>query len=141
MLWVKAFHIIFVVTWFAGLFYLPRLFVYHATATDQISIDRFRIMERRLFIMTCIGAAGTLVLGFWLTLGWYASAISSFWLLSKLALVLLLVIFHLWLGLHTHWLASHNPERSDRFYRLANEIPSLFLIAIVILVVVKPGVG
>lgn len=138
MLWIKAFHIIFMVTWFAGLFYLPRLFVYHATTQDQLSIDRFRVMERRLFIMTCIGGAGTIIFGFWLTFGWFTNVVASGWFLAKLALVLGLLAFHLWLGFHSHWLASHAPSRGDRFYRLVNEIPSLALIAIVILVVVKP---
>ena len=100
MLWVKAFHIIFMVTWFAGLFYLPRLFVYHAMSDDQISIDRFKIMERKLFygIMTP-GAIITIVLGIWLLIdyAWQAYA-GVLWLHIKLALVGVLIVYHVYCG-------------------------------------------
>ena len=100
MLWVKAFHIIFMVTWFAGLFYLPRLYVYHAMSDDQVSIDRFKIMERKLFfgIMTP-GAIITLVLGFWLLIDYAWAAYSSAgWLHAKLALIAVLVVYHIYCG-------------------------------------------
>src|SRR5919108_5438515 len=95
MLWVKSFHLIFMVTWFAGLFYLPRLFVYHATAQDPISLERFKLMERRLFwgIMTPGGVA-TIVFGVWLWLGWFRGA--GGWFHAKVALVALLAGYHLW---------------------------------------------
>src|SRR3954471_18775729 len=95
MLWIKALHIIFMVTWFAALFYLPRLFVYHAQAEDRPSLERFKIMERKLFwgIMTP-GAVLTIVFGVWLWLGWFRGA--GAWLHAKIFLVFLLVLFHLW---------------------------------------------
>ncbi|HVA54816.1 MAG TPA: CopD family protein [Gammaproteobacteria bacterium] len=136
MSWVLAFHIIFMVTWFAGLFYLPRLFVYHAEASDEISLRRFETMERRLFIIMNIGATGTIIFGSWLLLGWWLPP--PVWLYVKLALVVLLIIYHI----YCHKLLMdfrHNINRhSSRFYRWFNEIPGLLLIAIVILVVVKP---
>jgi len=136
MFWVLALHIIFMVTWFAGLFYLPRLFVYHAESSDEISLRRFEIMERRLFIIMNIGAAGTIIFGLWLLLGWWLPP--PVWLHIKLALVVLLILYHI----YCHKLLMdfrHNKNRhSSRFYRWFNEIPGLLLIAIVILVVVKP---
>ncbi len=136
MLWVKALHIIFMVTWFAGLFYLPRLFVYHATANDAPSMDRFKIMERKLFygIMTP-GAVLTIVFGVWLWLGY---GISGTWLHAKLAIVLMTVAYHLWCWkLLTAFKLDRN-MRTHVWYRVFNEVPVLFLIATVILVVVKP---
>ena len=140
MLWVKALHIIFMVTWFAGLFYLPRLFVYHAMATDREGIDRFKIMERKLLfgIMTP-GGVLTLVFGFWTLFmnGWAAYA-GSLWLHAKLVLVLLLVIYHICcLKLFLDFKHERN-TRSHVWYRFFNEIPVVFLIIIVILAVVRP---
>lgn len=137
MLWLKAFHIIFVVTWFAGLFYLPRLFVYHATATDQIGIERYAIMERRLFAMMTIGA--TLAALFGLSMLVAVPAYLHFgWLHAKLSLVLVLVGYHLWCyRLMLAFRAGRN-RHSAAWYRWFNEAPSLLLIAIVILAVVKP---
>ncbi|HYJ19001.1 MAG TPA: CopD family protein, partial [Burkholderiales bacterium] len=96
MLWIKAFHIIFMVTWFAGLFYLPRLFVYHAQSEDSVSRERFKVMERKLFfgIMTP-GAILTIGFGMWL---WLAYGFYGGWLHAKLALVAVLVIYHLYCG-------------------------------------------
>ncbi len=140
MLWVKAFHVIFMVTWFAALFYLPRLFVYHASSTDTISNDRFKIMERKLFygIMTP-GAIITIVLGFWMLFDYAWQAYSSMlWLHIKLALVVLLVIYHLYCWkLLNLFKADKNPY-SHVFYRWFNEIPVFMLIGIIILVIVKP---
>lgn len=136
MLWVKAFHIVFMVAWFAGLFYLPRLFVYHAQAEDAVSRERFKVMERKLFrgIMTpCMGL--TLLLGLWLWLGF---GVTGAWLHAKLVFVVLLVAHHHWLGHLVKVFARDANTRSHVFYRWINEIPLLYLVAIVVLVVVKP---
>jgi putative membrane protein len=139
MLWIKAFHIIAMVTWFAGLFYLPRLFVYHAMSDDLISQERFKIMERKLYfgIMTP-GAVLTIALGIWLLYlyGW-ALYKTSLWLHLKLSLVLLLIIFHLYCGYLRKQFYLNKNKHSHVFYRWLNEVPVLFLIAIVILTVVK----
>jgi putative membrane protein len=139
MLWIKALHIIFMVTWFAGLFYLPRLFVYHAMSTDDISQARFLIMERKLFfgIMTP-GAVLTIFFGAWLILVNPLAYMSMIWLHAKLGLVALLVLYHLYLGKCYFAFKKHANTHSHVFYRILNEVPVLFLIAIVILVVVKP---
>lgn len=137
MLWLKAFHIVFIVTWFAGLFYLPRLFVYHATASDAVSNERFKVMERRLFVMTTIGAGLSVIFGVaMLTL---APAMLAFgWLHAKLTLVAVLIGYHLWCyRLMLDFRAGRN-RRSERWLRGFNEVPSLLLIGIVLLVVVKP---
>ena len=138
MLWVKAFHIVFMVTWFAGLFYLPRLFVYHALAEDAPSRERFKVMERKLFwgIMTP-GAVLTIALGLWLWLGWFRGAGS--WLHAKLALVALLVGYHLWCYRLLKAFAADANRRSHAWYRWFNEIPVLLLVATVLLVVLKPS--
>jgi len=137
MLWVKSLHIVFMVTWFAGLFYLPRLFVYHALAQDQTSIERFRVMERKLYygIMTP-GALLTIVLGLWLWSAWFADARG--WLHAKLALVGLLIGYHLWCGKLLADFKHGRNRRSHVWYRWFNELPVLLLIAVVILAVVKP---
>ena len=140
MLWVKALHIIFMVTWFAGLFYLPRLFVYHAMSTDQTSIDRFRIMERKLYygIMTP-GMVLTLLFGFWTLylFGWKSYG-DTLWLHVKIALVFVLVLYHLFCGKLVRDFRQNRNRHSHVWYRWFNEIPVLFLIAIVILAVVRP---
>jgi putative membrane protein len=136
MLWIKSFHIIFMVTWFAGLFYLPRLFVYHAMSDDQPSIDRFKIMERKLFygIMTP-GAIITVVLGFWL---WFGYGFSGGWLHAKVALVLILVAYHVWCGKLMIDFKHDRNTKTHVWYRWFNEVPVAFLIAIIILVELKP---
>ena len=136
MLWVKALHIVFMVTWFAGLFYLPRLFVYHANTQDEAGRARFKIMERKLYfgIMTP-GALLTIAFGMWLWLGY---GVSGAWLHAKLLLVAVLIGYHLWCGkLVTDFKHDRN-RRSHVWYRWFNEFPVLILIAVVILVVVKP---
>ncbi len=140
MLWAKAFHIIFMVTWFSGLFYLPRLYVYHAKADDLISKERFKIMEKKLFyyIMTP-GAMLTIFFGLWLLSYNPAGYLRMPWLQYKLGLVLLLVFYHLYLGKLLHDFKHDNNQRGDRFYRFINEIPSVLLIVIVILAIVKPS--
>ena len=137
MLWIKALHIIFMVTWFAGLFYLPRLFVYHAMAEDRAGIERFKVMERKLYwgIMTP-GAVLTLAFGLWLWLGWFRGA--GGWVHGKLILALLLAAYHLWCG---KLLADFKHDRNTKthlWFRWFNEFPVLILFAAVLLVVLKP---
>jgi len=136
MLWIKAFHIFFMVTWFAGLFYLPRLFVYHAMSDDKVSIERFKVMERKLYfgIMTP-GAVLTLVFGFWLWLGY---GFSGGWLLAKLALVVVLIIYHVWCGRIVKQFRDDGNVRGHVFYRWFNEFPVLILLGCILLVVLKP---
>ena len=136
MLWIKTFHIVFMVAWYAGLFYLPRLFVYHAMAEDPVSRERFKVMERKLYrgIMTPSMIA-TLALGFWL---WFDYGFQGGWLHAKVAIVALLVIHHLWLGRLVGVFARDENQRSHVFYRWINEIPLLYLIGAVALVVMKP---
>jgi putative membrane protein len=135
MLWLKAFHIIFMVTWFAGLFYLPRLFVYHAMSKDKISLERFVIMERKLFygIMTP-GGIITIILGFWLLDYGY----SGLWLNIKLLLVLLLVIYHGYCFKYLMDFKHNRNKHSHIFFRWFNEVPVILLIAIILLVELKP---
>ncbi|HEY1898983.1 MAG TPA: protoporphyrinogen oxidase HemJ [Steroidobacteraceae bacterium] len=140
MLWLKAFHLVFVVTWFAGLFYLPRLFVYHVTASDEISRSRFVVMERRLFAMTTIGGVFTLLFGILMVMMAPAYMQQS-WLHAKLALVLLVIAYQVWCLQLMHALRDGRNRHSERWYRLFNEAPALLLIAIVILAVVKPSLG
>lgn len=137
MLWIKAWHIIFMVTWFAGLFYLPRLFVYHAMSDDAASKERFKIMERKLFygIMTP-GAVLTIIFGLWLMLGY---GFSGGWLHAKLALVAGLVVYHIYCGKLVADFKHGRNQRSHVYYRWFNELPVLALIAIIILVEVKPS--
>jgi len=136
MLWVKALHIVFMVTWFAGLFYLPRLFVYHADTQDEAGRTRFKIMERKLYfgIMTP-GALLTIAFGIWLWLGY---GISGAWLHAKLLLVAVLIGYHLWCGKLVADFKFDRNRHSHVWYRWFNEFPVLILIAVVILVVVKP---
>jgi len=137
MLWVKSLHIVFMVTWFAGLFYLPRLFVYHALAQDAVGIERFKLMERRLYfgIMTP-GAVLTIVFGLWLWLGY---GIAGGWLYAKLALVAILIAHHVWLGKLMLDFRHDRNRHGDLFYRWINEIPALpVLLGAVLLVVFKP---
>ena len=137
MLWIKSLHIIAMVTWFAGLFYLPRLFVYHSLATDELGIERFKVMERKLYVgIMTPGAVLTIVFGLWLWLGF---GITGGWLHAKLALVAVLIVHHLWLGKLMRDLRDGRNPRSHVFYRWINEIPALpALVGIVLLVVLKP---
>ena len=137
MLLVKSLHIVFMVTWMAGLFYLPRLFVYHAQAEDRISLDRFKIMERKLFWgIATPGAVLTIGFGLWLWLGWFPGA--GLWLHAKLALVAVLVAYHAWCGKLMLDFRHERNARSHVWYRWFNEIPVLVLFAVVLLVVFKP---
>ena len=137
MPWIKALHVIFMVTWFAGLFYLPRLFVYHAAATDAPGIERFRVMERRLFAIMTIGASMTVLFGLWLVAG-NPALFSTGWLRAKLVLVALLVGYHAWCWRLMRQLAAGVCQRSPRWFRAFNEVPSLLLIGIVLLAVLRP---
>ncbi|HVO46374.1 MAG TPA: CopD family protein, partial [Steroidobacteraceae bacterium] len=130
-------HIIFVVTWFAGLFYLPRLFVYHAVTTDAPGLERFAVMERRLFAIMTLGA--TLAVLFGVAMIVASPAYLQFgWLHLKLLLVAALIGYHLWCHALMTSLQADRNSRSQRWFRLFNEVPALLLIAIVILAVVKP---
>jgi putative membrane protein len=137
MPWIKAWHVIFMVTWFAGLFYLPRLFVYHASTSDSAGIERFRTMEARLFILMTIGAVLTAVFGVWL-IAKSPALLETGWLRAKLALVLALVGYHVWLGGLVQDFAAGRNRHSARWYRWFNEVPSLLLVGIVLLAVTRP---
>ncbi len=139
MLWIKSFHVIFMVTWFAGLFYLPRLLIYHNLSEDSTSHQRFQVMEKRLFAIMTIGGVLACVFGFWLLFAYAWSAFSSMgWLHLKLALVGLLIGFHVYCYFLIRQFESNPHARGDRFLRWFNEFPSLVLIVVTILVVVKP---
>ncbi len=135
MLLYKTLHIIFMVTWFAGLFYLPRLYVYHAQAEDQISKDRFKIMERKLFwgIMTP-GAVLTVLFGV-LLIEYHGM---SYWLKMKILLVFVLALYHVWCGVLLEKFKTDRNSHSHVWYRIFNEVPVIFLVLIVALVVYKP---
>ncbi|MBS0195080.1 MAG: CopD family protein [Proteobacteria bacterium] len=137
ILWIKAFHIVFVVAWFAGLFYLPRLFIYHQEATDAISRARFVTMERRLLALTHIGAVLALALGISLLLE-MPVFLHQGWMHAKLGLVVALVAYHGWCVKLTADFRHGRPVPSSTWLRWFNEAPALLLIAIVCLVVVKP---
>ena len=140
MLWIKALHIISVVCWFAGLFYLPRLFVYHAMSEDNISIERFKIMERKLYygIMTPAMVA-TFAFGLWLLIkGWEAYKTLA-WMHLKLALVFVLMGYHHVCKFHLKRFLADQNTRGHVYFRWFNEFPVIILIAVVILVVVKPS--
>jgi putative membrane protein len=140
MLWVKALHVIFSVTWFAGLFYLPRLFVYHAMATDASSIERFKIMERKLFFGIMMpGGVLTTVFGAWMLVAYaFEQNRHTGWLYVKLSTVLLLIAYHVWCGFLLRDFARDQNRHSHTWYRAFNEVPTLFLLIIVIMVIVRP---
>ena len=137
MLWLKALHVIFVITWFAGLFYLPRLYVYHAQASDSISTQRFEIMERRLFAIMTIGAAAGIFFGA-LMLIESPAYLQMTWLKVKLLFVALVVAYHAYCYKLMRDFAAQRNMRSAKWFRAFNELPSVLLIVIVILAVVKP---
>jgi putative membrane protein len=137
MLWIKSLHIVFMVSWYAGLFYLPRLFVYHALTTDAPGNERFKVMERKLYYgIMAPSAVLTVVFGTWLWLGY---GITGGWLYAKLALVAILVAHQLWLGKLMRDFAQDRNAHGDVFYRWINEIPALpILVGVVLLVVFRP---
>jgi putative membrane protein len=132
---IKSLHIIFVITWFAALFYLPRLFVYHASATDKPGIERFKIMERKLFVMMTIGGTLAAVFGLWL---WLGLGIGGKWLMIKLVLVLVLIAFHVYCGKIVADFKADRNTKSEKFFRWLNEFPTVILFAVVMLAVMKP---
>jgi putative membrane protein len=132
--WIKSLHIIFMVSWFAGLFYLPRLFVHHAMTTDTATSERLKIMERKLFYFVTPWAILTIVLGLWL---WWGYGFTGAWLHIKTTLVGVLVLFHLLCGKFMIDFREDRNTRSDVFFRWFNEFPLLLLVAIVFLVVLK----
>ena len=136
MLWIKALHIISMVTWFAALFYLPRLFVYHAMSEDGPSKERFKVMERKLYWgIMAPGGALTVVFGVWLWLGY---GISGGWLYAKLVIIVILVAYHAYCGKLLVDFARDRNTKSHVWYRWFNEVPTVLLIATIILTVVKP---
>jgi len=139
MLWLKALHLIFMVTWFAGLFYLPRLFVYHTQVTDDAGNQRFKIMEKKLFAIMTMGAVLTIILGVWLITGygleWFRQ---QGWLHAKLTLVAALIAYHVWCGFIIRTFAADRNTRPERFYRMINEIPVVPLVGIIFLAVLRP---
>ena len=140
-LWLKAFHIIAVVCWFAALFYLPRLFVYHADASDEISNERFKIMERKLYKQIANPAMmASIILGFGMMFTHVGKALatSGAWFIVKLVLVAAIVAYHVMCKKHMLAFAEDRNTKSHKYFRVFNELPVLALISIVILVVVKP---
>ena len=139
-MWLKAWHLIGMVAWFAGLFYLPRLYVYHATSTDQVSIERFKVMERKLFFgITTPAGILTLILGLWMLFDYAWAAFGShLWLQIKLVLIGTLVIYHLYCGKLLFDFKHDRSVHGHVCYRWFNEFPVLLLIAIVLLAVLKP---
>lgn len=139
MLWTKAFHIVFMVTWFAGLFYLPRLFVYHALAADPVSTERFEVMERKLYFgITTPGAVLTVLFGLWTLAYDLEHYLEAGWLHAKLALVAVLIGYHVYLGRLLALFRDDRNPHSHVFYRWLNEFPVLILVGVVLLAVVKP---
>jgi protoporphyrinogen IX oxidase len=140
MLWILAFHIISVICWFAGLFYLPRLFVYHAATDNQAVRDQFKTMEYKLYwYITTPAAILTAVFGLWLWLPYYSYYSHMMWLHVKLALVLLLYCYHVYLGYLVGAFKRDAVGHSHRFFRWLNEIPTIILVIVIIMVVVKPA--
>lgn len=137
ILWLKAFHVTFVVTWFAGLFYLPRLFIYHTTATDPVSHERFVVMERRLYGITSIGGGLAALLGLSMLIA-QPAYLTMNWLRVKLVLVVLLLFYQQYCRVILKELADGRRTRTTKWLRYFNEVPSVLLIVIAILAVVKP---
>lgn len=139
ILWLKALHIFFMIAWMAGIFYLPRLFVYHASATSQEVKDQFIIMERRLWFFVTPFAFLTLFFGIWLIatygMDWFRA---STWLHIKIVLLLAVYGYHFYLFRLWKQFSRNENRHSSTFYRILNEGPVLILLAIVILAVVKP---
>ena len=136
LIWLKAFHVVFMVTWFAGLFYLPRLFVYHADCDDAPGIARFKVMERRLFVLMTVGALLTTAFGL-AQIILVPGFLKLPWMHIKLTLVVLLFGYHLWCYFLVRDFATDRNRHSSKWYRLFNEVPTLFLIGIVLLAVLK----
>ncbi|CAN5247707.1 protoporphyrinogen oxidase HemJ [soil metagenome] len=139
MRWILALHIISMTCWFAGLFYLPRLFVYHSMSKDEISIERFKLMERKLYYGIILPSSIlTLAFGIWLLSSNFAAYMHFGWLHAKLTLVLLLLIYQVYCARLVNVFKQNKNTHSHVYYRWLNEVPTVLLIAIVILVVVRP---
>lgn len=139
MLWIKALHLIAMVSWFAGIFYLPRLFVYHAACEDEPGRERFKIMERKLYRgITTPSMIATLLFGSWLVSYNAAGYLSQGWLQAKLALIAVLVAYHFYCGHLVKVFRDDKNTRSHVFYRWFNEIPVLILVAVILLATVRP---
>ena len=140
MLWYKALHLIFMVTWFAGLFYLPRLFVYHAMSNDKISIDRFKIMEKKLFYgIATPGGLLTIIFGFCLLISNGVDAYSGqLWFSIKMILIFILVIYHIYCFFLLNDFKYNKNRHTHIWYRWFNEVPVLILVGVVFLAVIKP---
>jgi putative membrane protein len=141
MLWLKALHLVFVVAWFAGLFYLPRLFVYHVDVSEPAAHERFKLMERRLLAITHLAGALAAIFGVSLLVWWQQHAPNyqqQGWLHAKLTLVAVLISYHFSMAHFVRVLREQRNVRSARWFRIYNEVPALLLIGIVVLVVVKP---
>lgn len=139
MLWIKALHVMFMVTWFAGLFYLPRLFVYHADAHDEIGNERFKVMERKLYAIMTIGFVFTAIFGLWLLFGYHLGTLQhTLWLPIKLVLVAALIAYHFYCGHLVKVFRDDQNRRSHVFYRWFNEFPALILVAVILLAVARP---
>ena len=139
-MWLKAWHLIGMVTWFAGLFYLPRLFVYHAMTDDQVSIERFKVMERKLYFgITTPAGIFTLVMGFWMLYDYAWEAFGEqLWLHLKLALIVLLVVYHLYCGVLVAAFKEDSNRYSHVWYRWFNEVPVVALVGVTLLATLKP---
>jgi putative membrane protein len=139
ILWLKAFHVFFMIAWMAGIFYLPRLFVYHAESKHQETKDQFKIMERRLWLFVTPFALLTLILGILIVyqygLEWLKASV---WLHAKLTIVALFYAYHIYLYSLVKMFAADKNTKSARFYRIINELPVLALLAIVLLSILKP---
>ena len=139
MLWLKAFHVIFVVCWFAGLFYLPRIFVYHATTKEKAVSEQFKIMEHKLYYyIMWPSMIGVILFGCIMLFSNHHYYSTQMWLHVKFFFVFLLIIYHLLCGYYLQEFKHDKNKRPHKFYRLFNEIPSLFLVIIIILSFVKP---
>ena len=139
MLWIKALHLIAMVCWFAGIFYLPRLFVYHAASEDEVGRERFKVMERKLYRgITTPSMVATLLFGGWLVSYNASGYLSQGWLHAKLMLIALLVVYHFYCGHLVKVFRDDKNTRSHVFYRWFNEVPVLILVAVIILASVKP---
>ncbi|MBT5387827.1 MAG: protoporphyrinogen oxidase HemJ [Porticoccaceae bacterium] len=137
--WVLAFHLIAVICWFAALFYLPRLFVYHAMSEDRVSIERFKVMQRKLYSgIANPSMIATVVLGLWLVSMAPEAYLSQTWFQLKAALVALLIGYQFLCRGHLKQLAEDRSNKSHVYFRVFNEVPVLFLVAIVVLVIVQP---
>ncbi|MDP0590024.1 MAG: protoporphyrinogen oxidase HemJ [Candidatus Endonucleobacter bathymodioli] len=139
MLWIKALHLIALVCWFAALFYLPRLFVYHALTSDDSGSARFKVMERNLYRMIATPAMlATVLFGGWLLSYNVAGYMAGGWMHAKLALVAVLLGYHHLCGRYLKAFAEDKNRKSQTFFRWFNEVPVILLVGIIILVVVKP---